>query len=110
MNIKMSDVFIGKAASRTIDSEDFKLATSCRLPFLVIEDSDHWCCSSKRHVEAAAIAINSYDENQSLIAKQAEQIKMLRSTLIDTLTVVQGSLSSTIANGVKVLEATKEQS
>lgn len=44
-----------------------------------------------------------------LIAKQAEQIKMLRSTLIDTLTVVQGGLSSTIANGVKALEATKEQ-
>lgn len=44
-----------------------------------------------------------------LIAKQAEQIKMLRSTLIDTLTVVQGSLSSAITNGAKLLEATKDQ-
>ena len=43
-----------------------------------------------------------------LIAKQAEQIKILRSTLIDTLTVVQGGLSSTIANGINALEATKE--
>lgn len=61
------------------------------------------------HVEKMEIAINSYDENQALIAKQTEQIKMLRSTLIDTLAVVQGSISSTIANGVKALEATKEQ-
>ena len=49
------------------------------------------------------------DANQALITAQAEQIKMLRSTLIDTLAVVQGGLSSTIENGVKALEATKEQ-
>jgi len=61
------------------------------------------------HVEKVEIAFNSYDANQAIIAKQGEQIKMLRSTLIDTLVVVQGSLSSTIANGVKALEATKEQ-
>ena len=63
---------------------------------------------SSHHAEKVEIAINSYDANQELIIKQAEQIKMLRRTLIDTLTVVQGSMSSTIANGVKVLEATKD--
>lgn len=63
---------------------------------------------SSHHAEKVEIAINSYDDNQELITKQTEQIKMLRSTLIDTLTVVQGGLSSTIANGVKALEETKE--
>lgn len=50
-----------------------------------------------------------FTDDKATIAKQAEQIKILRSTLIDTLSVVQGGLSSTIANGVNALEATKEQ-
>ena len=36
----------------------------------------------KYKAEAAAIAINSYDTNQALIAKQAEQNKMLREAVI----------------------------
>ena len=36
---------------------------------------------SSHHAEKVEIAINSYDANQALIAKQAEQIKMLREAL-----------------------------
>ena len=36
----------------------------------------------KYKAEAAAIAINSYDTNQALIAKRAEQNKMLREAVI----------------------------
>jgi len=35
-----------------------------------------------KQVEKVEIAINSYDANQALIAKQAEQIKMLREAVI----------------------------
>lgn len=36
---------------------------------------------SSHHAEKVEIAINSYDQNIELIAKQAEQIKMLREAL-----------------------------
>ena len=96
MNIKMADVF----------GEGFILWNESG--FINDGESDLGSMSCNSFTDAAVIAINSYDANQALIAKQAEQLKMLRSTLIDTLTVVQGSLSSTIANGVMALEATKD--
>ena len=37
---------------------------------------------SSHHAEKVEIAINSYDANQALIAKQTEQIKMLREAVI----------------------------
>ena len=97
MSIKMSDVF-GAGFSLWNESG-----------FINDGESDLGSMSCNSFTDAAVIAINSYDDNQALIAKQAEQIKLLRSTLIDTLTVVQGGLSSSIANGVKALEATKGQ-
>lgn len=35
------------------------------------------------HVEKVEIAINTYDKNQELIARQAEQIEMLRDALTE---------------------------
>lgn len=84
---------------------------SCTGFILYCKDTERSIASfwNESDAENAEIAINSYNANQALISKQAEHIKVLRSTLIDTLSVVQGGLSSTIANGVKALEATKEQ-
>jgi hypothetical protein len=39
------------------------------------------CVLTGHHVEKVEIAINSYDKHVELIAKQAEQIKMLREAL-----------------------------
>lgn len=97
MDIKMADVFSGDVVA----DADSLIASG----YGVLADFSGY----KKACRYTAIAINSYDANQALISKQAEQIKMLRSTLIDTLTVVQGGLSSTIANGVNALESTKEQ-
>lgn len=98
----------------TKQAANIKMADFFKLPCQgLITGIDSRCCNADNcdgvsEYDYVENAIDSYDANQALISKQAEQIKMLRSTLIDTLTVVQGGLSSTIANGVKALEETKE--
>ena len=71
-----------------------------------------------KQVEKVEIAINSYDANQALIAKQAEQIKMLRDALHSMVKMVDedllGDCDSMHAEMVfteaeAALEATKEQ-
>ncbi len=67
--IKMSDVF----------GDGFNLCNeSC---FINDGESDLGSLSCNSFTDAAVIAINSYDANQALITKQAEQIKMLRDAL-----------------------------
>lgn len=62
------------------------------------------------HVEKVEIAINSYDANQSIIAKQAEQIKMLRDALNKIADWVENDASNRIIDITeRALEATKEQ-
>lgn len=76
------------------------------------------------HVEKVEIAINSYDANQAIIAKQGEQIKMLRDALgrilssIDEYSYVNEygfnvvevfDITHKCGLGNEALEATKEQ-
>lgn len=70
MNIKMSDVF-GAGFSLWNESG-----------FINDGESDLGSMSCNSFTDAAVIAISSYDANQALIAKQAEQIKMLREAVI----------------------------
>ncbi|PIY67144.1 hypothetical protein [Shewanella sp. CG_4_10_14_0_8_um_filter_42_13] len=62
--------------------------------------------------KAASIAINSYDANQALITKQAEQVKVLREALTDLASAVfvndRDFLKKSIMNASKALEATKD--
>lgn len=67
--LKMSSVFNGK-----VDPSDFSVSSS-----IVCYQADDGVAAH----EAAAEAVNSYDKNQELIAKQAEQIEILRDALTE---------------------------
>lgn len=73
-------------------------------------ESDLGSMSCNSFTDATVIAINSYDANQALIAKQAEQIKILRKALEE----IGGYDKIDVSNRVfdiaeNALEATKEQ-
>ena len=97
----------------------FKLPVECNLSSFE-DDSDligiyeHDILSS-HHVEKVEIAINSYDQHVDLIAKQAEQIKMLREALSecikcsDSLEYESGWMDSGIEAAEKALSATEQK-
>ena len=92
----------------------FKLPVDCELtPTDCTGDSDSVSFSgaemlTAHHVEKVEIAINSYDANQAIIAKQAEHIKMLREALMLATPYLPFNAAEE-EKAYQALEATKEQ-
>lgn len=104
-DIKMADVF----------GEGFSLWNESG--FINDGESDLGSMSCNSFTDAAVIAINSYDANQALIAKQAEQIKMHKNQIAKIIMLhKQSSLGGDssvdalfeLDGFIESLEATKE--
>ena len=87
-----------------------KMSDAFKLPIVVDTEYDDYTVNEvnclglvERHADYAVIAINSYDSNQELMAKQAEQIELLREALSE-ISKVSGRVSPQIAR--KALAAT----
>lgn len=61
------------------------------------------------HIEKVEIAINSYDINKALIAKQSEQINIMRHALTEIKNTPSVRYDECSLMAYQALEATKEQ-
>ncbi len=105
-DVKMSEVF--NLPMLCEDGDGYIYSADCRHS-IRFDDTDVNCMEQKTVVSTA---INSYDSNQELIAKQAAQIEQLREALANIMcyeSVIYVYCGSAYAEAaLKALEATKE--